>query len=34
MLALEDLVAKLVKEGAVFMTIEQAAEEAKQKLLK
>ena len=29
MLALEDLVEKLAKEGAVFMTMEQAAEEAR-----
>ena len=29
MLALEDLVAKLAADGAVFMTMEQAAEEAK-----
>ena len=32
MLALEDLVAKLAADGAVFMTMEQAAEEAKAKL--
>jgi peptidoglycan/xylan/chitin deacetylase (PgdA/CDA1 family) len=32
MLALEDLVEKLSREGAVFMTMEQAAEEAKNKL--
>jgi hypothetical protein len=33
MLALEGLVEALAKEGAVFMTMEQAAEEAKAKLL-
>jgi peptidoglycan/xylan/chitin deacetylase (PgdA/CDA1 family) len=32
MLALEDLVDKLAREGAVFMTMEQAAEEARKKL--
>jgi hypothetical protein len=32
MLALEDLTAKLAAEGAVFMTMEQAAEEAKARL--
>ena len=32
MLALEDLVDKLAADGAVFMTMEQAAEEAKTKL--
>ena len=32
MLALEDLVDKLAKDGAVFMTMEQAAEQAKAKL--
>ena len=32
MLALEDLVAKLAADGAVFMTMEQAAEEAKARL--
>jgi hypothetical protein len=32
MLALEDLVEKFANNGAVFMTMEQAAEEAKQKL--
>ena len=34
MLALEDLVEKLAKDGAVFMTMEQAAEEAKAKLFR
>jgi peptidoglycan-N-acetylglucosamine deacetylase len=34
MLALEDLIDKFAKEGAVFMTMEQAAEEAKSKLLR
>ena len=34
MLALEDLVEKLAKDGAVFMTMEQAAEEAKARLFK
>ena len=34
MLALEDLVAKLAADGAVFMTMEQAAEEAKARLFK
>ena len=34
MLALEDLVDKLAKDGAVFMTMEQAAEEAKAKLFR
>ena len=34
MLALEDFVDKLAREGAVFMTMEQAAEEAKKKLFK
>jgi hypothetical protein len=33
MLALEDLVDKLAKDGAVFMTMEQAADEAKTRLL-
>jgi hypothetical protein len=32
MLALEDLVAKFAANGAVFMTMEQAAEEAKKRL--
>jgi hypothetical protein len=32
MLALEDLVDKLAKDGAMFMTMEQAAEEARAKL--
>jgi hypothetical protein len=32
MLALEGLVDKLAKDGAVFMTMEQAAEEAQNKL--
>jgi len=32
MLSLEDLVDRLAKDGAVFMTMEQAAEEAKSKL--
>jgi hypothetical protein len=32
MLALEDLVEKLTREGAVFLTMEQAAKEAKKKL--
>jgi hypothetical protein len=32
MLAFEDLVAKLAAEGAVFMTLEAAAAEAKQRL--
>jgi hypothetical protein len=32
MLALDALVERLVKDGAVFMTMEQAAEEAKAKL--
>ena len=32
MLALEDLVAKLAAEGAVFMTMEEAATEARQRL--
>jgi DNA-binding transcriptional regulator YhcF (GntR family) len=32
MLALEGLVDKLAKDGAVFMTMEQAAEEARKKL--
>ena len=32
MLALEDLTAKLAADGAVFMTMEQAAEEAKARL--
>jgi hypothetical protein len=32
MLALEDLVAKFATGGAVFMTMEQAAEEAKARL--
>jgi peptidoglycan/xylan/chitin deacetylase (PgdA/CDA1 family) len=34
MLALEDLVDKLAKDGAVFMTMEQAAEEAKSQLFR
>jgi len=34
MLALEDLVARLVKEGAVFVTMEEAAAEARQRLLR
>jgi len=34
MLALEDLTAKLAAGGAVFMTMEQAAEEAKARLFK
>jgi hypothetical protein len=34
MLALEDLTAKLAAGGAVFMTMEQAAEEAKGKLFR
>src|SRR6185436_18725347 len=34
MLALEDLVGRLEAEGAVFMTMEQAAEEAKARLFK
>jgi hypothetical protein len=34
MLALEDLTAKLLAGGAVFMTMEQAAEEAKARLFK
>jgi peptidoglycan/xylan/chitin deacetylase (PgdA/CDA1 family) len=33
MLALEDFVAKLATDGAVFMTLEQAAEEARSRLL-
>jgi hypothetical protein len=32
MLALEDLIDNLAKAGAVFLTMEQAAEEAKAKL--
>jgi peptidoglycan/xylan/chitin deacetylase (PgdA/CDA1 family) len=32
MLALEELVDRLAKEGAVFMTMEEAAREAKQRL--
>jgi len=34
MLALEDLVAKLVKEGAVFATMEEAAAEARRRLFR
>ena len=34
MLALEDLVDQLAKEGAVFMTMEEAAHEAKARLFK
>ena len=34
MLALEDLVDKLARDGAVFMAMEQAAEEAKARLFK
>jgi hypothetical protein len=34
MLALEELCDKLAKDGAVFMTMEQAAEEAKARLFK
>jgi hypothetical protein len=34
MLALEDLTAKLAAGGAVFMTMQQAAEEAKARLFK
>jgi hypothetical protein len=34
MLALEDMVDKLVKEGATFMTMEDAAREAEKQLAK